>query len=147
MNETANATNAETVRVFYRLLDAGNPPFHLFAAAFQFHYPKFGIGRGVEEFVELAMGTRTNISRMSHRIDNILTAEGGNVVTVEGATEGADAKGKEWRGGETSGGRFCTVFCFNPEGLIERMHIYLDPDFVGEHNEGFRWPNRKRQEW
>ena len=147
MSETANANNAETIREFYRLLDAGNPPFHLFAAGFQFHYPKFGIGRGVEEFVELATGTRTNISRMLHRIENILTAESGTVVTVEGVTEGTDAKGKEWRGGETSGGRFCTVFGFNPEGLIERMHIYLDPDFTGEHNDGFRWPNRKRQEW
>lgn len=147
MSETANANTAEIVREFYRLLDAGSPPFHLFATGFQFHYPKFGIGRGIEEFVELAMGTRTKISRMAHRIQNVFVADHGNSVVVEGATDGTDAQGTDWRGGETSGGRFCTVFGFNPEGLIERMHIYLDPDFTGEHNEGFRWPNRQRQEW
>lgn len=147
MSKQTPASNAETVREFYRLLDAGNPPFHLFVAGFQFHYPKFGIGRGIEEFVELARGTRANISRMAHRIQNVFVDEGGKSVVVEGATDGTDAQGIDWRGGETSGGRFCTVFGFNPDGLIERMHIYLDPDFTGEHNEGFRWPNRKRQEW
>lgn len=147
MSKQAIAGRADKVQEFYKLLDAGSPPFHLFAADFQFHYPKFGIGRGVEEFVELATGTRSNISQMAHRIDNVLMADDGNHVTVEGATHGTDAKGKEWRGGETSGGRFCTVFAFNTEGLIDRMHIYLDPDFTGEHREGFRWQNRKRQEW
>jgi SAM-dependent methyltransferase len=99
----------ETVREFYRLLDAGTPPFHLFTADFQFHYPKFGVGHGVGEFVELAMGTRQAISRIAHRIDNLLVASEGSCAAAEGVTEGVDTKGKEWRGGETSGGQTTTT--------------------------------------
>lgn len=147
MSEPTRSSSTETVREFYRLMDAGSPPFHLFAADFQFHYPKFGVGRGIEEFVELAMGTRQVISRITHRIDNLLVASEGSCVAAEGVTHGVDTEGTEWRGGETSGGRFCTVFDFNPDGLIKRMHIHIDPDVTGRHSEGFRWPNRKRQEW
>lgn len=128
MSDQAQTNRAETVREFYRLLDAGTPPFHLFTADFQFHYPKFGVGHGVGEFVELAMGTRQAISRIAHRIDNLLVASEGSCVAAEGVTEGVDTKGTEWRGGETSGGRFCTVFDFNEDGLIKRMHIHIDPD-------------------
>lgn len=147
MSNQAKASRAETVREFYTLLDAGTPPFHLFASDFQFHYPKFGIGHGVGQFVELAMGTRKAVSRIAHRIDNLLIATEGALVAAEGVTEGTDSEGKEWRGGETPGGRFCTVFDFNADGLIKRMHIYLDPDFTGEHREGFRWPDRNQREW
>lgn len=37
MSKQTTVNNAETVREFYRLLDSGSPPFHLFADGFQFH--------------------------------------------------------------------------------------------------------------
>jgi hypothetical protein len=55
------------------------------------------------------MGTRQAISRIAHRIDNLLVASEGSCAAAEGVTEGVDTKGKEWRGGETSGGQTTTT--------------------------------------
>jgi SnoaL-like domain len=147
MNDLEHPARKESTLEYFRLVDAGMPVFHLFAEDFQFYFPKFGIGRGVDEFMELAIGAQTSIGKIAHRIDNLLAPSDSNLVVAEGVTTGSDGQGKEWSGGETSGGRFCSVFSFNVDGLIDRMHVYLDPDYTGEHQEGFRWPNRKRQEW
>jgi len=66
---------------------------------------------------------------------------------VEGTTEGTDHAGTEWRGGHTAGGRFCSVFSFGADGLIERMYVYLDPDYTGQDTARFVWPARASQQW
>jgi hypothetical protein len=66
---------------------------------------------------------------------------------VEGTTEGSDREGTAWYGGQTPGGRFCSIFIFNNAGLIERMYIYVDPDFTGKHEGRFLWPDREQQKW
>lgn len=132
---------------YYSLIDSGASPAHLFDKDFQFYFPKYGVGRGLVEFAELADGARSMVDRMFHRIDDMLILADGNHVVVEGTTEGSDKGGKEWRGGQTPGGRFCSIFSFNSVGLIDRMHVYLDPDYTGQHLDGFKWPNRIRQEW
>lgn len=135
------------VKSYFSSVDSGKFPSHLFDDDFSFYFPKYGIGRGVNEFIELSNGAGKKISRVAHRIDDLLVIIEGSHVVVEGTTEGAYLEGKEWRGGETPGGRFCSVFSFNAAGLIARMHIYLDPDYTGEHQEGFLWQDRQRQEW
>ena len=49
-----------------------------------------------------------------------------------------------WAGGETSGGRYCSVFKFR-DGRIASVHIYLDPHYTGEDEARFRWG--KNRHW
>jgi hypothetical protein len=46
--------------------------------------------------------------------------------------------GITWSGGTTPGGRFCNVFEFR-EDRIARLHVYLNPDYLGEDESRFRW--------
>ncbi len=52
-------------------------------------------------------------------------------------------KGGQWKGGETPGGRFCNVFEFRDD-RIARVHVYLDPDYLGEDEPRFRWGHDRR---
>ena len=62
---------------------------------------------------------------------------------VEGATEGGDRNDKTWTGGGTLAWRLCSVFDFTEEGLIERMYIYLAPDYTSLDRDRF---HRRRSE-
>jgi hypothetical protein len=138
----ADSSYAELVKNFFRRGDSGDFPVDMFAPNFEFFYPKFGIGRGVEDFFEMARGVMTTRARSQHHLENLVFTENGRRVAVEGTTEGTSDRGVEWRGGLTSGGRFCTVFVFNEANLITRMYIYLDPDVTGEDERRFLWPKR-----
>jgi hypothetical protein len=138
----------EAVKEYFRRGDAGDFAAELFAQDFQFYFPKYGVGRGAEAFFELASGMRQRVvKRSAHHVDELLFVEQGNYVVVEGTTEGTDVDGVEWHGGRTRGGRFCSLFRFGSDGLIERMHVYLDPDYTGKHQTGFVWPMRKSDHW
>ena len=65
--------------------------------------------------------------------------DNGQQLIVEGRTFGNDGHGGAWDGGKTAGGRFCSVFSFNDQGLISRMYIYLDPDYTSLDKERFHW--------
>ncbi|QGZ93718.1 hypothetical protein [Terricaulis silvestris] len=65
---------------------------------------------------------------------------------VEGTTFGKDGEGRTWNGGETPGGRFCSVFEFASNGLVRRMYIYLDPDYTSQDTARFHW-RRAREHW
>jgi hypothetical protein len=68
----------------------------------------------------------------------------GRQLIVEGTTEGSDNEGRTWNGSKTPGGRFCSVFDFAEEALIERMYIYLDPDYTSMDNDRFHWKRTAR---
>jgi hypothetical protein len=130
---------------FYQQVDAGQLDQDLFTTDFQFFFPKFGIGRGAKAFLEMVLGFGG--MRSQHHIEDLLFIEAGNFVAVEGTTHGADASGVEWCGGRTPGGRFSSIFEFNAAGQIARMHVYLDPDFTGANQDGFRWRRGAEQAW
>ena len=136
---------ADIVRDYIRRIDLGDFPAELFADGFQFYVPKFGVGRGVSEFMEMAAGFATGYRGISHVVD--LVADCGKVVLLEGRTSGEGLDGSAWRGGETAGGRFCSVFEFSGDGLIARMHIYLDPDYTSQDRDRFRWNRGPAQQW
>jgi hypothetical protein len=144
MTTKASIQQAAIVR-YYERTDAGQFPAELFTDDFEFYVPKFGVGRGVTEF-EL-MASAANVKQFKHAIDEMLIVEDGRNVAVEGTTEGVTGTGVEWRGGSTPGGRFASIFQFSGAGLIERMYIYLDPDFAGDHVAGFRWNRGAAQAW
>src|SRR5260370_31488718 len=132
----------------FRSGDAGDFPAELFAQDFQFYFPKFGVGHGAAAFFEMAGGMMNAIvKRAAHHIDDMLFIEQGNRVAVEGTTEGTDVDGVEWHGGRARGRPFCSIFVFGQNGLIERMHVYRDPDYTGRHKGGFAWPGRSPDQW
>jgi hypothetical protein len=141
MNELPVSPQVRAVKEYYRRLDSGEFPTDPFASNFQFYFPKYGVDYGAAAFSELFNGTMTRtVRRVAHHPDTMLFIERGNCVAAEGTTEGTDAHGVEWHGEHTGGGRFCSIFVFGQSGLIERLHIYMDPDFTGRHKEGFVWP-------
>ena len=140
-------TKVEIVQEYFARIDKGDFASELFTKSFQFYYPKFGTGVGAEEFAELASGIMSSIQRSTHHLDEFEFVESESRVVVEGTTEGADGHGVGWHGGRTRGGRFCSVFAFNADGLIERMRIYSDPDPTGEDTARFRWPGRAPANW
>jgi hypothetical protein len=145
---STSKSRIECIKEYYRRSDAGDFAADLFTEDFQFYWPKFGVGHGKAEFFEMAGRLRAaRVQRASHHLDRLLFIEQGDRVAVEGTTEGIGRDDIEWCGGRTPGGRFCSVFVFNDRGLIERMHIYLDPDFTGADKEGFLWPSRSPSQW
>jgi hypothetical protein len=130
---------------YYERSDGGQFPAELFAPDFQFFVAKFGVGRGSEAFFEMA--SKAGVAQIRHDPAAMLIIEDGDNVAVEGLTEGMTADGVRWRGGETPAGRFASVFHFDSSGLIDRMHIYLDPDFAGAHAGGFKWDRGQAQQW
>jgi len=144
---TLKSPQIEAVLEYFRAIDSDGFSAQLFTEDFQFFFPKFGIGNGPAEFGELAAGLIPTFRRIVHHRDEFEITEAGNKVIVEGITEGEGADGRTWRGKQTPAGRFCSVFAFNGEGLIERMHIYLDPDYTGTHRAKFLWNRGDRQRW
>lgn len=142
---TGKSNRVAIVREYIARIDRRDFPAELFADGFQFYVPKFGIGHGVAEFMEMAAGFNSAYRGVAHVID--LVAECDSVVLLEGRTSGEDVDGTTWRGGETPGGRFCSVFEFDGDDLIARMHLYLDPDYTSQDRARFRWQRGPAQQW
>lgn len=129
----------ETVKQYFTRSDAGRADtLDLFADNVQIYFPKFGIVQGKAAFGELTQGLQESISALSHNIAAFRFFVTRSAVVVEGTTAGVDREGRTWAAGETPGGRFCSVFEFR-DGLIARMHIYLDPDYTGRDRDRFLW--------
>ncbi|MEQ5840099.1 nuclear transport factor 2 family protein [Paraburkholderia acidicola] len=132
--------NVAAVKEYFVRGDAGRMDMlDLFTDEFQFYFPKFGIGKGKAEFAQFVQGLIGSLKSISHDIEALKFLEGHNFVVVEGTTEGVYGDGTSWSGGDTPGGRFSSVFEFRDDGLISRMHIYLDPDYSGKDTDRFLW--------
>jgi hypothetical protein len=148
VKKSVAVSKIDVLEEYFRQVDAGSFPAHLFTPGFQFYFATYGVGFGPAAFAEMAqaMGS-TAIARVKHHISDFLFIEEGNRVAVEGTTEGTGRNDVNWHGGQTPGGRFCSIFVFNDVGLIERMHIYLDPDYTGAHKDKFVCTDRPFPRW
>jgi ketosteroid isomerase-like protein len=142
MIETTDAVQSkriEAVEQYFIRADAGRADaLDLFTDDVQLYFPKFGVARGKRAFGELASGLLGSLREFGHDLSSFRYIIARDAVVVEGTTRGADRDGNRWAGGETAGGRFCSVFRFR-DGLIARMHIYLDPDYTSRDRERFLW--------
>ncbi len=130
----------ETVKEYYIRLDGGREDLlDLFTEDAQFYFPKFGISKGKSTFSDLISGLLTAVESLQHDIDGLQFIVEGNRVAVEGTTAGRLHDGTEWEGGKTPGGRFSSIFELR-DGLISRMHVYLDPDYGSADTSRFLWP-------
>ena len=136
----------EIVKLYFREVDQGRFPAHLFSTDFEFFFPKFGVGRGAAEFFELAAGMAQAGNRIGHCHETFSFIEAAPHVVVEGATRGTSGEGMAWKGCETPGGRFCSIFDFDDQDLIQRMFVYADPDYSSADQARFYW-KRAQPRW
>jgi uncharacterized protein (TIGR02246 family) len=134
------------VRSYFALADAHDPAvLDLFHDDVEFYFPRFGVGYGKKALAAMIQGFRAGIDRLEHRREEFTLTVQHDRVVVEGTTEGSIG-GTSWSGGRTRGGRFCSVFQIRA-GLIARMYIYLDPDYLGQQDSTFRWAKGISQHW
>jgi ketosteroid isomerase-like protein len=132
-------------RDYFRLADAGDPRLmELFHEDATFYFPKFGVGRGRESFFDLVKGFAGLLEWIRHDYETLVFIPSGDRVAVEGVSSGR-MNGTTWSGGSTPGGRFCNVFEFRGERIV-RLHVYLDPDYLGQDEPRFHW-GRSGREW
>lgn len=135
------------VEKLYRNADAGDPAmFEDFAPDAQIYFPKFGVGRGEAAWRVFAEGLFAIVAEMTHDIagfDYVFSAE---TLVVEGTTRGKLVDGRRWSGGETSGGRFASVFVFEADKVV-RMSVYTDPDYAGDDTARFLWGASAGRTW
>jgi ketosteroid isomerase-like protein len=133
-----DSPNVAVVKEYFLRSDARRADvFDLLDDDIEFYFPKYGIGRGKREFARFG-AVLARAMDVYHHQDGLRFIENGNHVVVEGTSYGSDASGRTWRGGETPGGRFCSVSEIR-DGLITRHYIYADPDYTSVHTDGFLW--------
>jgi ketosteroid isomerase-like protein len=123
---------------YFKWMDAGQDIFALFADDAYVYFPKCRQARGIEEIRQLfgdIIGLFKSIVHDNTYFNYVIA---GDFVVAEGMTHGMLADGTEWRGGVGLGGRFCNVFEIRG-GLIQRLHIYLDPDYGDADRARYSW--------
>ncbi|MDO6851674.1 nuclear transport factor 2 family protein [Priestia megaterium] len=127
---------------YFKLLDQGNPSFlDLFAENAQLYMPKWGIANGIEEIKKQGFDLGPMFKFVTHDYAYFNYIIQGDMVVVEGTSSGVTANGTEWRAGVTHAGRFCDVFEIR-DFKIQRLFIYLDPDYAGEDTARYPWLNK-----
>lgn len=140
------------VKNYFQKIDKGDQSFlDTFHDNFEFHFPKFGTGRGKKAWKTFSSRAGLWLESLGHHIDNFRYLIAGNDIVVEGREYGVTRSGISWPDNDISEGRFCSIFTFEGK-LITRMYIYVDPDFTsadaerigifyGEHN---TWVSNKQ---
>ncbi len=125
---------------YFRRLDAGQDFLSLFADEAYVYFPKHAPARGIDEIRALFGDVVALFRSVVHEIPYFNHVIEGDFVVVEGITHGELADGTRWRATEGLGGRFCNVFEIR-EGKIQRLHIYLDPDYGDQDTQRYPWLN------
>jgi len=127
---------------YLKRLDRGDDFFELFADDIQLYFPKYGVVNGVEAARKLFASTANIIASVAHDYAYFNFIIQGDMVVAEGTSSGATTKGIEWRAGVTQAGRWCDVFEIR-DFKIQRLFIYLDPDYGDEDTARYPWLNQK----
>jgi ketosteroid isomerase-like protein len=123
---------------YLRRLDRGDSFFDLFDDHAEVYFPKWGVARGRAEIEKLFGDLSVTISRIQHHTAYFNVIQQGDLVVVEGTTDGTTATGVDWRAGVTHAGRWCDVFEIR-DLKIQRCYGYLDPDYAGADTERYPW--------
>lgn len=144
MTDTVTNRHVEVIDEYFRLMDLRDPAIlDLVTDDAEIGMPKYGVGRGKEAFHQV-WGGFTDIGEWyGHTLLNKVFQ--GDLAVVEGLVSGRHVDGRTFKGGEGPGGRFCNVFEFRGD-LISRVHVYLDPDYLGDDADRWRW-GREGRTW
>ena len=120
-------------------LDRGENFFGLFAPNAQVLVPKWGIATGLDEITEAFTAMAGKVAATRHDYAYFNYVHSGDVVVIEGTSSGRTTDGAEWQAaGTTHRGRWCDVFEIR-DGLIQRLFIYLDPDYSDADAASYPW--------
>jgi hypothetical protein len=121
-------TPKEIAERYFKLTDSGGETLGLFDEHAYVCFPKHVPACGIKEVTELFGDVGKLFTSVVHEVAYFNYIEQHDRVVVEGFTHGVLADGTPWRATDTLGGRFCNVFEVR-DGLIQRLHVYLDPDY------------------
>jgi ketosteroid isomerase-like protein len=116
----------------------GSSLLDLFADDAQVHFPKWGLANGKEQIGQCFTDVGATLKGIRHDYANfnwIMT--GTDTFACEGTSYGEHQDGS-WRAGITHAGRWCDVFEVR-DFLIQRVFIYLDPDYAGGDTDRYAW--------
>jgi ketosteroid isomerase-like protein len=123
---------------YLKRLDRGEGFFDLFADDAEVYFPKWGLATGRQEFEKLFQDLGSLLSSIRHDYAYFNYIIQGDFVVVEGTSSGKTKDGREWRAGVTHAGRWCDVFEIR-DLKIQRVFIYLDPDYAGADTARYPW--------
>ena len=132
----AFAANIETIRQLLQGLTGTD----LFAADAQVYFPKWGVASGKEEIGNLFGDVGGTLKSITHHFAEFnWVFSGSDVLVCEGTSHGEHQDGP-WRAGvpDWAAGRWCDVFEIR-DFLIQRVFIYLDPDYAGKDTARYPW--------
>ncbi|MEU6578767.1 nuclear transport factor 2 family protein [Streptomyces sp. NPDC046805] len=135
---TANEDRKAVAEAYFKRMDAGREFADLFAEDAYVCFPKHAPARGIEEVRRLFGDIFVLFQSVVHEVAYFNYVTQGDYVVVEGTTHGVLADGTAWRATEGLGGRFCNVFEIRG-GKIQRLHIYLDPDYGDADTARYPW--------
>lgn len=118
----------------------GGSILDLFADDAQVYFPKWGIATGKEEIGRLFGDVGGTLKGIRHDYaDFNWIFSGSDVLVAEGTSSGEHQDGP-WRADLPAhgAGRWCDVFEVR-DWLIQRVFIYLDPDYAGKDTERYPW--------
>lgn len=128
---------------YLKRLDQGKDFFDLFSNDAQVYFPKWGLANGLEEVQQMFSDLGSILKSIRHDYAYFNYISQGDVLVVEGTSSGVTADGTEWRAGVTHAGRWCDVFEIR-DFQIQRLFIYLDPDYAGADTERYPWLSKRR---
>ena len=122
------------------VIPTGGSILDLFADDAQVYFPKWGLATGKEQISKLFSDVGAAIKHIEHHYAHFnWVFSGGDIVVCEGDSHG-EHRGGPWRAGlpEWGAGRWCDVFEIR-DWKIQRVFIYLDPDYAGRDTERYPW--------
>jgi hypothetical protein len=137
---TGTMTDEQRISVAKGLLrlDTGGDTLELFADDALYYFPKRGLMRGKPEISEFFGQLGTMFRSIEHHASYFNTVVQGDLVVIEGTSNGVTADGVEWRAHQTHAGAWCDVFEIR-DFKIHRLATYLDPDYAGADTARYPW--------
>ena len=118
----------------------GGSILDLFAEDAQVYFPKWGLASGKDQIGKLFGEVGATIKSIQHHFSEFTWVfSGSDVIVCEGTSHGEHRDGP-WRAGvpEWGAGRWCDVFEIR-DFKIQRVFIYLDPDYAGRDVQRYPW--------
>lgn len=141
-DEQRKSVAVEYLRAFDNggVTSTGGSIFDLFADDCLVYFPKWGIANGKEQLIQMFTDVGSTILRIRHHVTDfnyIMT--GTDIFVIEGTSDGEHRDGP-WMADEPAwgAGRWCDVFEVR-DFLIQRVFIYLDPDYAGRDTGRYGW--------
>lgn len=131
---------------YFKAMDAGGTSadgvalIDLFAEDAQVYFPKWGIADGKAGIIELFTAIGGIVKSIKHHYAGFnWVFSGGDTVVCEGTSHGEHRDGS-WRTDQPAwgAGRFCDVFEIRA-WKIQRVFIYLDPDYANQDSARYPW--------